>query len=55
MDRPVTAFRVIPYFACSAIALPPLDTLIDISTDRLRELEATTLDDVEEVFAADEE
>ena len=30
-DRPVAAFRVIPYFARTLIAIPPLDELFDIS------------------------
>src|SRR5271170_479713 len=36
--RPVAAFRVIPYFARKSIELPPLDELLDISRQRLREL-----------------
>jgi len=38
-DRPIAAFRVIPYFARAKLALPPLDKLLDISRLRLRELE----------------
>jgi len=37
-DRPVAAFRVIPYFARSEIDLPPLNELLDVSEKRLREL-----------------
>jgi hypothetical protein len=44
-DRPVAAFRVIPYFARTSIALPPLDTLIDISSQRLSQMEDTSLAD----------
>ena len=40
-DRPIAAFRVIPYFARKSIALPPLDELLDISRQRLAELENT--------------
>src|SRR5271155_5007516 len=40
-DRPIAAFRVIPYFARSKIALPPLEDLVDISQRRLSELEDT--------------
>ena len=47
-DRPVAAFRVIPYFARQTIALPPLDTLTDISASRLAEMETSTLADPEE-------
>jgi hypothetical protein len=47
-DRPIAAFRVIPYFARSTIALPPLDTLIDISAPRLTQMENDTLEDPEE-------
>jgi len=46
-------FRVVP--ACSAIALPPLDAVIDITTVRQRDLEPTTLDDEQEALSADEE
>ena len=35
------AFRVIPYFARKSITLPPLDELLDISRQRLAELENT--------------
>jgi hypothetical protein len=34
-DRPIAAFRVIPYFAHTKIDLPPLDKLLDISQQRL--------------------
>ena len=40
-DRPIAAFRVIPYFARTTITLPPLDDLLDISRQRLAELENT--------------
>src|ERR1700678_2423178 len=40
-DRPTAAFRVIPYFARQKIDLPPLDNLLDISRQRLTELENT--------------
>ena len=40
-DRPTAAFRVIPYFARTKITLPPLDELLDISRQRLLELENT--------------
>ena len=41
-DHPIAAFRVIPYFTCQHIDIPPLDKLIDISTHRLCELEDST-------------
>ena len=56
-DRPIAAFRVIPYFARQHIEIPPLDELIDISAQRLRELENTTAVDPEDdsdVLAPDE-
>jgi hypothetical protein len=39
LDRPTAAFRVIPYFARLHIDLPPLERLIDVSMERLRELQ----------------
>jgi hypothetical protein len=47
-DRPIAAFRVVPYFARDSIELPPLDTLIDISQKRLIEMEDTTIADPED-------
>ena len=47
--RPITAYRVIPYFARISILLPPLHDFIDINTERLRELEQSTLADPEEL------
>lgn len=44
-DRPIAAFRVIPYFARSTIQLPPLDDLLDISKARLQELRDSTIAD----------
>jgi hypothetical protein len=41
LDRPVAAFRVIPYLARRSIPLPDLKDLIDIPTERLRELESS--------------
>ena len=38
-DRPMAAFRVIPYFARTKITLPPLNELLDISQQRLTEME----------------
>ncbi|KAF7299533.1 Integrase catalytic domain-containing protein [Mycena indigotica] len=44
-DRPTAAFRIIPYFAREKIELPPLDDFLDVSTQRLRELELATTTD----------
>ena len=44
-DRPVAAFRVIPYFARTKITLPPLDKLLDISQCRLQELKDSDVAD----------
>ena len=38
-DRPIAAFRVIPYFARTKLDLPPLAELLDISQRRLTEME----------------
>jgi hypothetical protein len=46
--RPIAAFRVIPYFARENIPLPPLEELLDISTEHLREMEQSTLVDPED-------
>ena len=54
-DRPIAAFRIIPYFVQQSIDIPPLDKLIDITSHRLRKLEETTLsdsDNEDEDFAA---
>ena len=47
-DCPIAAFRVIPYFVRQCIDVPPLDKLIDITSRRLRELEETTLSDLDD-------
>ena len=47
-DRPVAAFRVIPYFARTQLDLPPLDDLLDVSRARLQELKDSTAVDPEE-------
>ena len=44
-NRPIAAFRVIPYFSRQRIDIPPLNKLIDISTCRLCELEDSTTAD----------
>ena len=47
-DRPIAAFRVIPYFARKSISLPPLDDFLDISMECLRTMEASTFADNDE-------
>ena len=47
-DRPVAAFRVIPYFARTSLDTPSIDELMDISRSRLAEMENSTSDDPEE-------
>ena len=44
-DRPVAAFRVIPYFARTSIPVPSVDNLIDISKRRLLEMEQSEVKD----------
>ena len=46
-DRPIAAFRVIPYFARTKIDLPPLEELLDVSNERLQELRNLTVSDPE--------
>jgi hypothetical protein len=41
-DRPVAAFRVIPYFARKSLLLPDLNKFIDIPRARLQEMENST-------------
>lgn len=47
-DRPVAAFRVIPYFARTTIAIPPIEELIDISNQRLLQMERSEIEDPDE-------
>ena len=47
-DRPIAAFRVIPYFTRQSIPIPPLEELIDVSTRHLCELEDSTSADPDE-------
>ena len=56
-NRPVAAFRVIPYFAHTLIAIPPLDELLNISRSQLIQMEQSTLEDPEEddVYASKDE
>lgn len=57
-DRPVAAFRVIPYFARKKLDLPPLEELIDISNERLQQMaesEDKDPEDEEEDFLDDDD
>jgi hypothetical protein len=54
-DRPIAAFRVIPYFARRSIKLPPLEALLDVSQQRLTELENTETVDPDDDNAEDSE
>ena len=51
-DRPVAAFRVIPYFVQKSITLPDLSDFLDISANRLHDMEdsASLGDDNPEAF-----
>ena len=44
-DRPVAAFRVVPYFARKSISLPNLDNFLDIPTQRLQDMESSDVSD----------
>jgi hypothetical protein len=57
-DRPVAAFRVIPYFARKSLSLPNLDDFLDIPSDRLLEMESSDVSnpdagDVDEAIDVD--
>ncbi|ETW85293.1 hypothetical protein HETIRDRAFT_308540 [Heterobasidion irregulare TC 32-1] len=55
-DRPVAAFRVIPYFARRSLKLADLEALLDISQERLRAMEdSRSSDDDAEDDSADED
>ncbi|KIM88124.1 hypothetical protein PILCRDRAFT_62421, partial [Piloderma croceum F 1598] len=53
-DRPVAAFRVIPYFARKSIALPDLDRFLDVPTNRLQEMESSEVADPDADSATDD-
>ena len=55
LDRPIAAFRVIPYFARTALNIPPLDDLIDTSEACLTQMKETTTPDPEEDLDDDED
>jgi hypothetical protein len=46
LNRPIGAFRVIPYYPRRTITLPPLADVLDISTEELRRREQS--DDADE-------
>jgi hypothetical protein len=53
-DRPIAAFRVIPYFARTKITLPALDKLLDISQRRFQELKDSAVADPDDEDDNDE-
>jgi hypothetical protein len=53
-DRPIAAFRVIPYFARTSLEIPTLSRLIDISAERLSQMENTESADPEELDDAED-
>ena len=54
-DRPIAAFRVIPYFARRKLDIPSIDQLIDIPRDRLKELEVSSAVDPDDPFDEEED
>jgi hypothetical protein len=54
-DRPVAAFRLIPYFPRTHIDLPPLDDLLDVSTARLRQMQDSSLPDPDDFLDASDD
>jgi hypothetical protein len=48
-DRPVAAFRVVPYFARKSISLPDLDNFLDIPRQRLLDMEASASSDPDDL------
>jgi hypothetical protein len=44
-DRPIAAFRVIPYFPRKALELPPLADLLDVSTAHLSQMKDSDVAD----------
>jgi len=50
-NRPIAAFRLIPYFARQHIDLPLLEDLLNVSIERLRKRENTTLEDTNKFFS----
>ncbi|KIM71553.1 hypothetical protein PILCRDRAFT_82672, partial [Piloderma croceum F 1598] len=44
-DRPVAAFQVIPYFARKSLALPDLDGFLNVSPERIQEMEDSNVSD----------
>jgi hypothetical protein len=44
-DRPIAAFRVVPYFARKSLSLPDLDKFLDIPRQRLLDMEASASTD----------
>ena len=55
LDRPIAAFRVIPYFARTTLDIPSLDDLLDISNERLNKMKDSESADPEEDLDDDED
>ena len=48
-DRPIAAFRVIPYLARKSIPLPPLQELLNDALTRFKEMKDSEISDPEEI------
>ena len=44
-DRPIAAFRIVPYFARKSLPLPDLDHFLDVSRQRLLDMESSAASD----------
>jgi hypothetical protein len=55
LDRPIAAFRVVPYFARTSLDLPSLEELIDISKERLTKMEQSHSADPEDISDDEED
>jgi hypothetical protein len=55
LDRPVAAFRLVPYFARQDIPIPPIEEFVDIPSPRLRQMEESEEADDEEAEEEDKE
>ena len=44
-NRPVAAFRVIPYFTRKSLTLPDLDNFLDVPPDQIQAMESSEVSD----------